>query len=144
MDKYFLLLLSFLSVLHLSTADQPLEETVVVARKVEMLGGWTNANPEREDIQEAAKEAVEHFNSKSRAKKYFKLIDITSARTQITNKINYKIEAIIGKTKCRKSKDANMDACLLAKKQLACKFDVTLDPVKDDHKVQQISCKKFS
>lgn len=50
---------------------------------VDLLGGWTDANPEREDVQEAAKEAVESFNTKSKAKKYFKLINIISARTQV-------------------------------------------------------------
>ncbi|XDV53790.1 hypothetical protein PO909_022212, partial [Leuciscus waleckii] len=104
MDVCFLLLVSFLSVFHSSIADQPLEEAIV-ARNVELLGGWNDANPESEDVQEAAKEAVEAFNMKSKAKKYFKLINITSARTQVTNVINYKIEATIGKTKCRKSDD---------------------------------------
>lgn len=50
---------------------------------VELLGGWNDANPESEDVQEAAKEAVEAFNMKSKAKKYFKLINITSARVQV-------------------------------------------------------------
>ncbi|XP_048031356.1 cystatin-8 [Megalobrama amblycephala] len=149
MDVCFLLLVSFLSVFHYSNADQPLEETLVVARKVDLLGGWTDANPEREDVQEAAKEAVELFNTKSKAKKYFKLINITSARTQITNMINYKIEATIGKTKCRKSDDANIEganieACGMAKKQLACKFEVTLNPMNDDHEVQKMSCRRSS
>ncbi|XP_026129018.1 L-cystatin [Carassius auratus] len=142
MDICFLLFVSFLSVFHFSSADQPLEEEVIVARKVELLGGWTLANPMREDVQEAAKEAVEVFNTKSKAKKYFRLINVTSASTQVTNKINYKIEATIGKTKCRKSEDTDIQACGMAKKQLTCKFEVTLDPMNDDHEVQKISCKR--
>ncbi|XP_077099389.1 cystatin-C [Siphateles boraxobius] len=144
MDVCFLLLVSFLSVFHFSTADQPLEEIIVVARNVELLGGWKDANPEREDVQEAAKEAVDAFNMKSKAKKYFKLINITSARTQVTNMIHYKIEATIGKTKCRKSDDANIGACGMAKKQLACKFEVTLNPLNDDHEVQKMTCRRSS
>ncbi|XP_067288699.1 cystatin-C [Pseudorasbora parva] len=144
MDVCFLLIVSFLSVFHFSSADQPLEEAVVVARNVELLGGWNNANPEREDVQEAAKEAVEIFNTKSKAKKYFKLINVISARTQVTNMINYKIEATIGKTKCRKSEDANIEACGMTKKLLACKFDVTLNPMNDDHTVERMSCKRSS
>ncbi|CAM4730728.1 unnamed protein product [Leuciscus chuanchicus] len=122
MDVCFLLLVSFLSVFHSSIADQPLEEAIVVARNVELLGGWNDANPESEDVQEAAKEAVEAFNMKSKAKKYFKLINITSARTQVTNVINYKIEATIGKTKCRKSDDANIEACGMGKKVISFLF----------------------
>nr|CAD43436.1 novel protein similar to human cystatin [Danio rerio] len=142
MDIYLLLLVSFLPLFHLSRADQPLEEAVVVARNVELLGGWTDANPDREDVQEAAKEAVEQFNSKPRAKKYFKLIKITSASTQVTNRINYKIEAIIGKTKCHKSEGVNIETCLMAKKQLTCKFEVTMDPMNDDHEVHKMICKR--
>ncbi|XP_059395216.1 L-cystatin [Carassius carassius] len=142
MDICFLLFVSFLSVFHFSSADQPLEEAVIVARNVELLGGWTLANPKREDVQEAAKEAVEVFNTKSKGKKYFRLINVTSASTQVTNKINYKIEATIGKTKCRKSEDTDIQACGMAKKQLTCKFEVTLDPMNDDHDVQKISCKR--
>ncbi|KTG36000.1 hypothetical protein cypCar_00020890 [Cyprinus carpio] len=142
MDICFLLVLSFLSVFHFSSADQPLEEAIIVPRNVELLGGWTLANPKREDVQEAAKEAVEVFNKKSRAKRYFKLINVTSASTQVTNKINYKIEATIGKTKCRKSEDNDIQACGMAKRQLTCKIEVTLDPKTDDHEVQKISCRR--
>lgn len=35
---------------------------------------------------------------------------------QVTNKINYKLEATIGKTKCRKSEDTDIQACGMAKK----------------------------
>uniref|UniRef100_A0A671PI68 Si:busm1-57f23.1 n=1 Tax=Sinocyclocheilus anshuiensis TaxID=1608454 RepID=A0A671PI68_9TELE len=142
MDICFLLCVSFLSVFHFSSADQPLEETIIVARNVELLGGWTLANPEREDVQDAAKEGVEVFNTKSKAKKYFKLINVTSASTQVTNKINYKIEATIGKTKCYKSENTDIQACGMAKKQLTCKFEVTLDPMTDDHEVQKMSCRR--
>uniref|UniRef100_A0A673IQ64 Si:busm1-57f23.1 n=1 Tax=Sinocyclocheilus rhinocerous TaxID=307959 RepID=A0A673IQ64_9TELE len=130
MDICFLLFVSFLSVFHFSSADQPLEEAIIVARNVELLGGWTLANPEREDVQDAAKEAVEVFNAKSKAKKYFKLINVTSASTQVTNKINYKIEATIGKTKCHKSENTDIQACGMAKKVdffLSSSFFFTLD-----------------
>ncbi|KTG43977.1 hypothetical protein cypCar_00009427 [Cyprinus carpio] len=108
MDFRFLLLLSFLSVFHFNSADQPLEEEIIVERNVELLGGWTLASPEREDVQEAAEEAVEFFNSKSKAKKYFRLVNVTSASTQ----------------------------------QLACKFELSLDPVTDDHEVQKMLCRR--
>lgn len=53
--------------------------------KVTPLGGWTEANPEREDIKEVAMKAVEEFNTNSKAKKYFKLLNIRSAHTQVQN-----------------------------------------------------------
>ncbi|XP_055065312.1 cystatin-C [Misgurnus anguillicaudatus] len=143
MDISLLLLLSFISVFHLSRADQPLEEAVIVPEKIRLLGGWSEANPKREDVQEAAKTAVENFNKKSKAKKYFKLINIKSAHTQVTNMINYKIEATIGKTKCLKSENADIESCIMSKKQLACKFAVTLNPRNDEHEVEKMSCKKI-
>ncbi|XP_051541013.1 cystatin isoform X3 [Myxocyprinus asiaticus] len=130
MDVCFLLLVSFLSVFHLSQADQPLEETIIVAKKVQLQGGWTEASPKRKDVQKAAEAAVKKYNMNSKAKNYFKLINITSAHTQVTNMINFKIEATIGKTNVKE------------KQQLACKFDVTLDPRNDQHEVNSISCKK--
>uniref|UniRef100_A0A8C1XZT2 Si:busm1-57f23.1 n=1 Tax=Cyprinus carpio TaxID=7962 RepID=A0A8C1XZT2_CYPCA len=142
MDFRFLLLVSFLSVFHFNSADQPLEEEIIVERNVELLGGWTLASPEREDVQEAAEEAVEFFNSKSKAKKYFRLVNVTSASTQVTNKINYKIEVTLGKTKCHKSGGTLTEACAMAKKQLACKFELSLDPVTDDHEVQKMLCRR--
>ncbi|XP_065096649.1 cystatin-C [Paramisgurnus dabryanus] len=144
MDISLLLLISFISVFHLSRADQPLEEAIIPPpKKIQLLGGWSEANPEREDVQEAAKTAVEKFNKKSKAKKYFKLINITSAHTQVTNKINYKIEATIGKTKCLKSENADIESCIMSKKQLACKFAVTLNVMNDEHEVEMMSCKKI-
>ncbi|KAI7789739.1 cystatin-C [Triplophysa rosa] len=139
-----LLLVSFLSVFHLSQADQPLEELSIVPIKFQPFGGWTEASPEREDIIEVAKKAVEEFNTKSKAKKYFKLLNIRSARTQVTNMINYNIEATMGKTKCPKSENVDIESCVMAKKQLACKFDVTFDPRNDQHVVEIKACKKTS
>lgn len=52
---------------------------------VQPLGGWTAVNPSQTDIQKAARIAVKEFNTKSKAKKYFKLVDVTSAKT----KVNY-------------------------------------------------------
>ncbi|XP_052464666.1 L-cystatin [Carassius gibelio] len=142
MEVRLLLLVSSLSVFHFSGAEQPVQEDIIVARQVELLGGWTLASPEREDVQEAAEEAVEVFNSKSKAKKYFRLLNVTSASTQVTNKMNYKIEATLGKTKCSKSDDTIIKACGMTKKQLACKFEVSLDLMTDDHEVQKMSCRR--
>ncbi|XP_056323413.1 cystatin-C-like [Danio aesculapii] len=123
MDICLLVLVSFLSMFHLSGADQPLGwKGGNCSKKGGAAWGWIDANPDREEVQKAAKEAVEQFNSESKAKKYFKLINVTSARTQVTNRVNFKIEAIIGKTKCHKLEGVNIESCLMAKKQLTCRF----------------------
>ncbi|KAA0703705.1 hypothetical protein E1301_Tti000648 [Triplophysa tibetana] len=144
MDVSLILLVSFLSVFHLSQADQPLEETIIVPRNFQPLGGWTELSPESESIIELAKKAVEEYNTNSKEKKYFKLLNIRSARTQVTNMINYKIEATMGKTKCLKSENVDIETCVMAKKQLACKFDITFNHRNDQHVVEIEACKKTS
>ncbi|XP_036451195.1 cystatin [Colossoma macropomum] len=142
MDLYLVLLLGFLSAVKLSQAQPPVEEEPVVARNVEPLGGWIEAQPERSDVQEAARKGVEKFNMKSKAKKYFKLLDITSAKIQVTNMINFKIEATVAKTKCLKTKPADLETCALGRKRLTCNFVVEYNPRNDQHVVKMLSCKK--
>ncbi|XP_030625901.1 cystatin-1 [Chanos chanos] len=138
----FVLLLSLFSVLQICYADQPVEEERIVAKKVQLLGGWATVSPERAEIQDAAKKAVEHFNLKSKTKKYFRLLNVSSAEVQVTNMINYKITATLGKTKCLKSEDAAVENCDLGKKRLTCKFEVQFNPRNDRHQVNASSCKK--
>ncbi|XP_066506874.1 cystatin [Hoplias malabaricus] len=140
MGLYLILLFGFLSMVQMNQAQQPVEEEPVIARNVEPLGGWTEAHPERTDVQEAAKKAVEKFNMKSKAKKYFKLMDVTSAKTQITNMVNFKIEATIAKTKCLKTEPANIESCELGKKRLKCDFEVEYNPRSDQYVVKTVSC----
>lgn len=47
------------------------------------LGDWSEVSPNREDVEAAARKAVADFNTKSKAKKYFKLVDITSAKMKV-------------------------------------------------------------
>ncbi|KAG7322796.1 hypothetical protein KOW79_014142 [Hemibagrus wyckioides] len=142
MKLYLILLLSVLSAVHWSHAQDVLEEEIVV-RRVQPLGDWSVVNPNQEDVQQAAQKAVERFNVKSKAKKLFKLVEITSAQTKVTNVINYRINAIIGKTKCLKTEPQDLDSCVMAKKQLRCKFDVEYNPRNEEYTVE-MSCNKKS
>lgn len=142
MDLYLVLLFGFLSVAQLSQAQQPIEEEEITARNVHPLGSWTEALPERQDVQAAAKKAVEKFNMKSKAKKYFKLVEITSAHTQVTNMINFKIDATIAKTKCVKTEPADLETCALGRKRLTCQFEVEFNPRNDQYIARTVSCKK--
>uniref|UniRef100_A0A3B1KJF0 Si:busm1-57f23.1 n=1 Tax=Astyanax mexicanus TaxID=7994 RepID=A0A3B1KJF0_ASTMX len=142
MDLYLFLLFGFLSVAQLIEAQPPIEEEEITAINVNPLGGWSEAHSEREDVQAAAKKAVEKFNMKSKAKKYFKLLEITSAQTQVTNMINFKIEATIAKTKCLKTEPADLETCALAQKRLSCEFEVEFNPRNDQYNIRKISCKK--
>ncbi|KAF5897926.1 Cystatin precursor, partial [Clarias magur] len=84
---------------------------------VQPLGDWAKVNTNQKDVQDATEKAVERFNTKSKAKKYFRLVDVTSARMKVTNMINYKIDAVLGKTKCPKSETAtDLDSCDMAQK----------------------------
>lgn len=120
----------------------PVEEALISTRNVQLLGGWNPINPDSAEIQAAANKALEQFNSDSKGKKYFRLLDISSAESQVTNMINYKITATIGKTKCLKSDNGDLNTCDMAKKRLQCKFHVQYNPRNDELTVVATSCKR--
>ncbi|XP_031433123.1 cystatin-1 isoform X2 [Clupea harengus] len=131
-----------ISVFELALGEAPVEEELISTRNVPLLGGWNAMSPESPEIQAAAKKAVEQFNTESKAKKFFKLLDVSSAETQVTNLINYKIHATIGKTKCRKTENADLETCDMAKKRLQCHFHVQYNPRNEELTVVATSCKR--
>ncbi|XP_047426605.1 cystatin-F [Mugil cephalus] len=130
-----------LTVVQLCMGVQPVEE-VITTKKVPKLGDWVKKSPDTNDVQEAAKHAMEMFNTKSKGKKMFKLVSITNAKAKVTNTIHFKINAILGKTKCLKSENHDLDSCSLDKKSLKCHFEVTFDPRDNKHELWTHKCKK--
>ncbi|KAJ8347167.1 hypothetical protein SKAU_G00285680 [Synaphobranchus kaupii] len=142
MGLHAFMLLLFISMPCFSNGDQPMEEELITERNIQPPGSSFKINPEGAEVQEVAKKAVEEFNTRSNSKKYFKLLNVTSAEAQVTNLITYKIDAVIGKTKCLKAQDTDVESCVLGKKRRMCKFEVTFNPRNDKYELLHSSCKK--
>ncbi|XP_004074921.1 cystatin-F isoform X2 [Oryzias latipes] len=131
-----------LSVVQLCVGYHDVEE-VIQAEKSYMLGGWVEINPESADVQDAAQHVVRTINSKAKYKKMFKLILVSSAKRQVTNAINFKVDMVLGRTKCLNSGNHDLNNCTLTKRQLQCNSDVLFNPSDSRHHVQNYKCKKL-
>ncbi|XP_023664296.2 cystatin [Paramormyrops kingsleyae] len=135
-------LLAILVLSLLSTKLLEANEEEILLRRTHHLGAPVSIPPQSPEVQASARLATEKFSSKSRSKMLFRLLDVTSAEMQVTNIITFKIWATIGKTKCPKSTDADLESCVLGKRRLSCTFEVTYDPRTNQHKVPISDCKK--
>ncbi|XP_030598884.1 cystatin-F [Archocentrus centrarchus] len=134
-------LLICLSAVQLCLGDKPVQE-VIKTRSRTPLGGSFEINPDSAEVQDVAQHAVKVFNTKSKAKKMFKLVTVTRAQCQVTNMLNYKLEAVLGKTRCPKSENHDLKSCSLVNKNLRCHFEVTHNARNNRFVLKKIKCKK--
>uniref|UniRef100_A0A3B3WFM5 Cystatin domain-containing protein n=1 Tax=Poecilia mexicana TaxID=48701 RepID=A0A3B3WFM5_9TELE len=115
------------------------EETLDLDKKKKIVLLFSR-QPESEEVQKAAQYAVEMYNKIPRKKKLFKLVSVHSAQSQVTNMINFKIDAILGRTKCLKTQNIEIKSCDLDKQ---CQFFVTFYPQNDKHELNKKTCNRI-
>ncbi|KAJ0015500.1 hypothetical protein NQD34_009120 [Periophthalmus magnuspinnatus] len=135
-------LLITLSMVLLCFGEEPVEE-VIKPRKAQLLGGWHERSLNSTEVKKAAQYAVKMFNSNSKGKRLFRLDSITTAESQVTNMINYKIDVVLGKTKCLKAENHDLEHCELEKKRVGCQFVVAFKPQENKHVLKERTCKKL-
>lgn len=150
---------------------------------VPLLGGWIQRSINASDVQEAAQQAVKMFNTNSRNKRAFKLVAVTAAQSQVrssppaahsqaasdpsaapqvTNRIHYRIQAVLGKTPCVKSEDQDLSSCpadlkvrvlqpdllplsgpltTVSLQQRTCRFLVIVNPKDQKHELWSQKCR---
>lgn len=132
-----------LSMVLLCLGEQPVGEGVIKQKKVQLLGGWLERSPDSAEVKDATLYAVKMFNSHSKSKRLFRLDSISTAQSQVTDRINFKIDAILGKTKCSKAENHDLEHCELDKKRMGCKFEVSFDHQQKTHQLKKRACKKL-
>ncbi|XP_030296917.1 cystatin-SA-like isoform X1 [Sparus aurata] len=95
------------------------------------------------EVQAAARFAVVEFNRDNAEDQFaYKLLNITSAKTQVVAGINLILEVRLGRTVCKSSDTSDGEACGLNKelKELWCHFVVTEIPWEDLRVLTQKRC----
>ncbi|XP_056147421.1 cystatin-like [Lampris incognitus] len=99
--------------------------------------------PNRTDVRREALFALREFNRDNVQDEFtYKLLNITSAKTQVVAGINYILDVQLGRTLCKKSDSTVAKRCIsqTVTKKLQCHFVVTEIPWKNATEVTKRKC----
>ncbi|KAG9462193.1 cystatin-like isoform X2 [Eleutherodactylus coqui] len=111
-----------------------------------LVGGFQNRNPTDEDVVQAAKFAVNAFNSLSNEEYDYKLMKIVSAATQVIAGVRYDLNVEMGKTNCNREFTYDISSCdIIQDPKLArtylCFFSVVEVPWENQESLVAVNCK---
>ncbi|KAM4617902.1 cystatin-C-like isoform 1-T1 [Discoglossus pictus] len=95
-----------------------------------MVGGWSPASLYSQEIQQAAKLCVRHYNMGSNDVYAYRLLGASNPKEQLVSGMNYAVDLSLGSTTCRNNQQYDAENCALEpegqskKVQCSCKVYV--------------------
>jgi cathepsin F len=113
---------------------------LLVLESLAIPGGWSYADPDDENVQKAARLAVNEYEKRTDSMFTSQLVKITKAETQVVAGINYRVTVEIGFTNCRKNAIRDPDSSCQTQQRQSCTFVVWEQSWLDHIEVTDTKC----